>query len=122
LKAPLNATIFAAGSNISLSADASDSDGTISKVEFFAGATLVGTVTTPTSGSTYNFSWNNVPSGVYALTAKATDNASGATTSSAINISVVSQTGLPPAADAYVRDGSSASTNFGAATELQTQA
>jgi len=122
LKTPLNGTIFAAGSNISLSADASDSDGTISKVEFFAGATLVGTVTTPTSGSTYNFSWNNVASGAYALTAKATDNASGVITSSAININVVSQTGLPPAADAYVRDGSSASTNFGTATELQTQA
>jgi hypothetical protein len=121
LIAPLNGTTYSAGSNLNLSANASDTDGTISKVEFFAGATLIGTATTPSSDGSYNISWNNIPSGAYALTAKATDNAGGATTSSAMNIDVVSQTGLLPTADAYVRDGTFAGTNFGLATELQVQ-
>ncbi len=122
ITAPLEGTIFSVGSNISLSAKATDSDGTLSKVEFFAGSTLVGTATTPGPESIYSATWNNVATGAYALTAKATDNASGVTTSAAVNISVVSQTGLSPVADVYVRDGASAATNFGTALELQTQA
>src|SRR5205085_1521480 len=121
LTAPANGANFIAPANITVSANASDSDGTISKVEFFAGATLIGTATAPTSGSLYSITWNNVSPGSYALTAKATDNASGATTSSATNINVVSQTGLSPAADAYVKDGTSANANFGTATDLQAQ-
>ena len=123
LESPLEGTIFPAGSNIGLSAKAADSDGTLSKVEFFAGTTLVGTATTPGPDNLYSVTWNNVASGAYALTAKATDNANGVTPSSpAVTISVVSQTGLSPLFDAYVRDGASASTNFGTATELQVQA
>ncbi len=119
---PLEGPIFSTGSNISLSAKATDSDGTLSKVEFFAGSTLVGTATTPGPESIYSVTWNNVAAGAYALTAKATDNANSAITSAVVNISVVSQTGLSPTADAYVRDGTSASTNFGTALELQSQA
>jgi RHS repeat-associated protein len=60
---------------ISLSATASD-DGTISKVEFFNGASLLATTTqTP-----YAFTWSNVPAGTYSLTARATDNKGAATT------------------------------------------
>ena len=121
ISSPINGTTFSAGSNISISADANDSDGTISKVDFFAGATLIGTATLPSTASTYGIVWNNVASGSYALTARATDNAGGVTTSSAININVVAQTGLSPTSDAYVKDGSSAATNFGTAIELQTQ-
>lgn len=75
----------------------------------------------PTSGNLYSVSWNNINSGVYALTAKATDNANGTTTSTAVNVNVVAQTGLSPSADAYVPDGSSATTNFGTALTLHTQ-
>lgn len=120
LTSPLEGTIMAAGVNLSLSANATDTDGTITKVEFFAGTTLIGTATVPTNG-TYNITWTNVNSGAYALTAKATDNSNGATTSAVVNIKVVAPTGLSPTADAYVRDGSSATTNFGTATSLQTQ-
>lgn len=121
IDSPLEGTIFSAGSNIALRAKPTDSDGSINKVEFFAGSTLVGTATTPDSDNLYSVSWNNVNSGAYALTAKATDNANGVTTSAIVNISVVSQTGLPSVFDAYVRDGGSASTNFGTAAELQVQ-
>jgi len=121
LDSPLSGTTFSAGSNIPLVATAIDLDGTISKVEFFAGATLVGTATVPSSGAVYSVTWTNVNSGAYALTAKATDNANSPITSNIVNINVVSQTGLSATADAYVRDGASATTNFGTATELQSQ-
>ncbi|HEX8000312.1 MAG TPA: DNRLRE domain-containing protein [Pyrinomonadaceae bacterium] len=121
LISPLQGTTFAAGSNIPLSAQASDNDGTISKVEFFAGATLVGTATTASAANTYDVTWTNANSGAHSLTAKATDNSNGTTTSGAITVNVVSQTGLSPTADAYVKDGSTATTNFGTALELQSQ-
>jgi hypothetical protein len=121
MASPVDGASFAAGSSLAVSANASDGDGTVSKVEFFAGATLVGTATSPTSGSLYSITWANVGPGSYALTAKATDNAGGSTTSAAVNISVVSQTGLSPTADAYVKDGTSATANFGTATDLQAQ-
>lgn len=119
ITSPLTGTTFSAGGNISISAMASDTNGTISKVEFFAGANLIGTTTVPVNGL-YAITWPNVNTGSYSLTAKATDNANGTTTSVAVNINVVAQAGLSPTADAYVRDGASATTNFGTATTLQT--
>lgn len=119
ITSPLNATTFSAGTNIGINATASDSDGTINKVEFFAGANLIGTATVPVNGA-YGITWASVNTGAYSITAKATDNANGTTTSAAVNINVVAQIGLSPTADAYVRDGASATTNFGTATTLQT--
>jgi hypothetical protein len=65
--------------------------------------------------------WNNVAVGAYSVTAKATDNALGVNTTSAVNINVVGAAGLSPVADAYVKDGASAGTNFGTAVDLQSQ-
>lgn len=78
--APPTNTVIAAGSTVTLSASAADSDGSISKVEFFRDATLVGTVTS----APYNFNWTNVPSGAYYVTARATDNDGATATSAAI--------------------------------------
>jgi hypothetical protein len=122
LSSPAGGSTFATPANITLTADASDSDGTIGKVDFYAGSTLIGTAATPVSGNAYSIPWNNVAPGAYILTAKATDNTNTTATSSGVNINVVWQTGLSPTADAYVKDGSSASANFGAAADLQTQA
>jgi hypothetical protein len=85
LTAPRDGDVFAAGQNIALGANATDSDGTITKVEFFAGTTLVGTA----NSSPFTLSWNNVSAGAYAITAKATDNTGISTTSAVANISVV---------------------------------
>jgi hypothetical protein len=122
MASPAEGTSFAAGSNVTVSASAADADGSVSKVEFFAGTTLIGTATAPTSGNLYSVVWGNVGSGTHAVTAKATDNANGSTTSAAVNISAISQTGLLSTADAYVRDGASAAANFGTAADLQAQA
>jgi len=84
LTAPAANTNYIAPASVALTATASDSDGTISKVEFYQGSTLVGTVST----SPYNFTWTNVVMGNYSLTAKAYDNNNIATTSSAVNIIV----------------------------------
>jgi RHS repeat-associated protein len=75
---------FIAPAAVGLSATAADSDGTITKVQFYAGSTLVGTDTiTP-----YQVTWNNAAIGSYAVTAKATDNNNIVTTSAPINVTV----------------------------------
>jgi RHS repeat-associated protein len=89
---PAAGTVFASPANITLTANAADSNGTVSQVQFFrGGSTLIGTATlssgTSASG-TYTFNWNNVANGNYSITAKATDNNSAVTTSSAVAIQV----------------------------------
>jgi len=71
---------------VAITANAADSDGSISKVEFYSNGSLIGTVTS----SPFNYSWTNVAAGTYSLTAKATDNNGGITTSSAVSITVSS--------------------------------
>ena len=66
---PQSGTAFTSGSTIVIDASASDSDGIISKVDFYQGTTLLGTDTS----SPYTFAWSNVAGGTYSLTAKATD-------------------------------------------------
>ncbi|HEX2659213.1 MAG TPA: Ig-like domain-containing protein, partial [Polyangia bacterium] len=94
ITAPANNAVFTAPAQITISATASDSDGTISKVEFYQGTTLLGTDTT----NPYGFAWNSVAAGSYALTAKAYDNLNAVTTSAVINVVVNSSTGTNPCA------------------------
>jgi hypothetical protein len=84
LTGPANNAVFAQGSTITLSADATDSDGTVAKVEFYAGATLLNSDT----AAPYSFAWTNAAVGTHSLTAKAYDNAGAVTTSAAANITV----------------------------------
>jgi|GEM_PF-1178544 len=84
LTAPANNATFTAPATVGLTVTASDSDGTVTKVEFFQGATKLGEDTT----APYNFSWTNVAAGSYVLTARATDNGGATATSSAVNITV----------------------------------
>lgn len=84
LTAPAAGSTFNAGTTITLSANASDSDGTVSQVEFFRGGTSLGSDTT----APYSVSWSGAAAGSYALTARATDNAGATTTSATVNITV----------------------------------
>jgi hypothetical protein len=81
---PADGAVFTAPTNIVLSANASDLDGSISKVEFFQGVTKLG----ETNASPYQYTWNNVPAGLYSLTAKATDDSGATTVSTAATIRV----------------------------------
>ena len=82
---------FTAPAAIAIAANASDSDGTITKVEFFSGTTKIGEAATPP----YQFNWTDVPVGNYSLTAKATDNQGAIATSTAVAIKVTAGTGTP---------------------------
>lgn len=84
ITSPSTNTNFATGSNIQIIANASDSDGTITKVEFYQGATKIGE-----DGATpYSYAWNSVSDGSYSLTARAIDNNGYQTSSAAVTISV----------------------------------
>jgi PKD repeat protein len=85
LDEPAGGAIFPAGSSLTLTATASDSDGTIAKVDFYqGGTTLIGTATT----APFTITWNNVAAGSYSLTATATDNGGASTTSAAVSVTV----------------------------------
>jgi hypothetical protein len=87
LTVPTSNATFIAGSTIALGATATDSDGTVAKVEFFQGSVKLGEDTT----APYTYNWSNVAAGSYVLTALATDNAGEVKSSAAINISVLPQ-------------------------------
>lgn len=75
---PDGSTYTADSASLLLSANASDPDGSVSKIEFFSNSRLVATLT----NSPYAFTWTKVAPGSYSLTARVTDNA-GVTTMSA---------------------------------------
>lgn len=92
ITSPLNNASFDAPATITIEADASDTDGTVTLVEFFNGATKIG----EDSGAPYSVSWTPVFTGSYSLTAKATDNALTTTTSTAVNVTVTNIDNVAP--------------------------
>ncbi|WP_301002435.1 fibronectin type III domain-containing protein [Capsulimonas corticalis] len=81
-------TAFHTGDNITITAAAADTDGTIAKVQFLATS---GGVSNPIGSATaapYTMTWINVPAGTYVLTAVATDNDGAVTTSASLTITV----------------------------------
>jgi hypothetical protein len=82
---PASGATFTAPASVTINATATDADGTITKVDFYQGTTLLSSDNT----SPYSFTWTNVAAGSYSLTAKATDNAGAVTTSTTVTISVV---------------------------------
>ncbi|MEJ7670588.1 MAG: Ig-like domain-containing protein, partial [Casimicrobiaceae bacterium] len=95
LTAPANNATYAAPASVTINADASDSDGNISRVEFYWGATLLAKKTT----TPYSFSWTNVPAGSYSLTAHAYDNSGVSTVSAPRTITVTPLAGISTAPD-----------------------
>lgn len=86
MTSPGNGSTVRVGSAATLTANASDADGTITNVQFFANSTAVGAVvTTPP----YRVQWTPSSEGIYRLTAVATDNAGSSTTSTAVTVLVV---------------------------------
>ncbi len=84
ITSPANNASFTSPASVTINATAADPDGSITGVEFFNGATSLGT----DNVAPYSFTWSNVPAGSYTLTAKATDDSSAVTTSAPINITV----------------------------------
>src|SRR6185295_7462003 len=91
LTSPANGATFNIPANITISAVANDTDGSIAKVEFFQGNIKLG----ETSASPYSFAWSNVAAGNYTVTAKATDNLRATATSGPVDVVVKPVGNLP---------------------------
>lgn len=85
---PDDSTTFMEEDTITIQADATDSDGSIIKVEFYQGEIKIGEDTTDSFGMT----WMNVSTGEYRLTAVAFDDQNCTDTSSVVNVMVIDQT------------------------------
>jgi len=90
LTAPAGNATFLAPASIPLSATATNSDGTVARVEFYAGALRLGEDTS----APYGLTWSNAAAGSYQLTARATDTVGASTTSPVINVTVL-PAGIP---------------------------
>jgi hypothetical protein len=86
ITSPASGANVTAPATVSIGADASDSDGTITKVDFFANDTVLGTDDAPP----WTVAWTAATPGSYTLTAKATDNSGATTTSAPVSVTVSS--------------------------------
>lgn len=107
---PANGAVFFAPVDIPITAAASDPDGAVASIEFFAagkdlGPGAVDTCVTPAGGCVgcptptpiciYSLVWSNAPVGLWALTAVATDNGGATSTSAPVKITVLPSTPPP---------------------------
>jgi len=81
---PVNGAVFLAPANVTLQANASDTDGTVTNVQFFAGTTLLGS----DAAAPFSILASNLAAGSYALKAVAVDNGGLSSTSAVVNITV----------------------------------
>ena len=84
LTGPANGSTFNIPTNVTLTASATDADGSVVKVEFFAGTSLIGTDTT----SPWSITWSPPTAGTYVLTARSTDNSGAKTTSGGVSVTL----------------------------------
>lgn len=84
ITSPLKNASFAAPANFAINSEAVDFDGSISKVEFQRNGIVVGEA----ANSPYSLTMNNVPAGVYRLTAHPIDNLSATSSSRPVDIFV----------------------------------
>lgn len=81
---PTENTFYTEPATIAISASASDSDGSVTLVEFFQGAAKIG----EDNATPFTFGWSGVLQGNYALRAIATDNLGAKATSAVVNVTV----------------------------------
>jgi hypothetical protein len=84
LTQPATGTSYTAGANIPLAATAADTDGSVARVEFYAGTTLIST----DIAGPFSATWSNVPAGNYVLVARAYDDDGAFTNSTPVDVTV----------------------------------
>ncbi len=89
ITSPSNGTGFTLGSDVTITAAATDSDGSVSSVSFYNGNTLLSTDNT----APYTHTISNMQAGSYEIRAEATDNENNKGSSSIIKIGVQSPYG-----------------------------
>ena len=90
ITAPLASATIIAPNVVTINATATDSDGSVTGVEFFINNVSVGTDAT----SPYSFDWTSTP-GVKNITVKSTDNKGAITTSSVLTLNIADPNALP---------------------------
>jgi hypothetical protein len=131
LTTPAAGQSFVQGGAIVLAATASDTDGTVSRVEFYAGGVKLG----EDLSAPYSYNWTGAPVGSHVLSVVAYDDKGASSTSAAVSVIVVAagpgneQTltlqdglnGYTGATDAYLYEYHN-TVNFGAQQYLQDKA
>ena len=84
LVSPVNGAVFQTPVNVTLQASATDADGFIARVEFFAGGEKLGEAT----AAPFTFVWRNAPVGDRTLLAVATDNSGLSVTSAPVSVTI----------------------------------
>ncbi len=94
ITSPADGTHFTAPASIAIQVSASDSDGTVARVDYYSGSSLIGSSTT----SPFGLAWSPVSAGTYSVTAVATDNVGAPSApSTAVSVTVDNPvTTLPP--------------------------
>lgn len=86
IASPTKGSSFTSPANVTIDVDASDPDGSITKVELFNGAAKLYEKTV----APYSFTLKDLPAGSYELKAVATDNMKASSTSSSLDLTVTS--------------------------------
>jgi hypothetical protein len=102
LSAPLAGATLVTGKAASLKATASDSDGSVTRVDFYAGTTKIASSTSPFSAS-----WTPATAGSYQLSAVAYDNDGASTRSSYVTVTVKTGPTAPSTLSVAAQSGSS---------------
>jgi endo-chitodextinase len=96
LTAPTIGASVAAGTTVNIAANATDADGTINKVEFFASLNSTNTKLGEDTTAPYTFAWTPTAAGTYTITARATDDKGATTTSTSISVTITAAVIPPP--------------------------
>lgn len=102
ITSPLPGATFQAPATVTITAATADATGTVTNVEFFAGAVSLGSDTS----SPFSITSTGMPAGSYALTATATDSFGATTTSAPITITVTPTVPEPAVVQAIALGGS----------------
>jgi hypothetical protein len=89
ITSPTSGSSFVAPATFNITADATDSDGQVAKVDFYNGETLLGSDST----SPFSFTLTGLPAGGLTLVARATDGGGAIAVSSPVSVSVVPTSG-----------------------------
>ncbi len=84
LTSPANAQSYTAPASMNISANASDPDGTIARVEFYNGTQKLG----EDASTPFAYNWTNLAAGTYSISVRAYDNLGAMTSSSSVSVSV----------------------------------
>ena len=97
LTAPAAGAQYTAPASITISANASDPEGQLARVEFYSGTTLLSS----DASAPYSFTWSSVPAGSYGLRAVAYDSAGATATTATLNVTVSPSSSSAPKTVAF---------------------